>query len=49
MPQWRVLFDIDIDLKEHVKGRGKIKRTESLNDSPLFIKALGAIAKESLI
>lgn len=43
-----VLYDIDIDLMEHVKGRGKIKRTESLNDSPLLIKALEAIARDNL-
>lgn len=43
-----VLFDIDIDLKEYVKGKGKIKRTESLNDSPLFIKALESIVRENL-
>lgn len=43
-----VLFDIDIDLKEYVRGKGEIKRTESLNDSPLFIKALESVVRENL-
>ena len=42
-----ILYDIDVVFREYGKTRGvTVHRSESLNDSPLFIRALAAIAKE---
>jgi ferrochelatase len=42
-----ILYDIDIVFREYGKARGVIvHRSESLNDSPLFIQALAAIVSE---
>lgn len=39
-----ILYDIDVAFRDYGKTRGvMVHRTESLNDSPLFIKALAAI------
>jgi ferrochelatase len=39
-----ILYDIDIMFREYAKARGvTLLRTESLNDSPLFIRALASI------
>jgi ferrochelatase len=41
-----ILYDIDIFFREYGKTRGvTVHRSESLNDSPLFIQALAAIVK----
>lgn len=43
-----ILYDIDIDLREYAEARGlEMKRTESLNDSLVFINALAAIVREA--
>jgi ferrochelatase len=42
-----ILYDIDVVFREYGKARGvTVHRTESLNDSPLFIEALAAIVEE---
>jgi ferrochelatase len=42
-----ILYDIDVALREYGKTRGvTVHRSESLNDSPLFIQALAAIVTE---
>lgn len=39
-----ILYDIDVVFREHGKGRGvTVSRTESLNDTPLFIDALADV------
>ena len=44
-----ILYDIDIFFREYGKTRGvTVHRCESLNDSPLFIRALAAIVTERL-
>ncbi|HET7840804.1 MAG TPA: ferrochelatase [Terriglobia bacterium] len=41
-----ILYDIDIMFTEYGKARGvMVMRSESLNDSPLFIRALGSIVR----
>ncbi len=43
-----VLYDIDVGFSEYAAGRGiKLWRTESLNDSPLFIEALASLVWEA--
>jgi len=42
-----ILYDIDVVFREYGKARGvTVHRTESLNDSPLFIEALAAVVGE---
>lgn len=42
-----ILYDIDVVFREYGRTRGvTVHRSESLNDSPLFIEALAAIVKE---
>jgi ferrochelatase len=42
-----ILYDIDVVFREYGRTRGvSVHRSESLNDSPLFIRALAAIVKE---
>ena len=42
-----ILYDIDVFFREYGKTRGvTVHRSESLNDSPLFIQALAAIVTE---
>jgi ferrochelatase len=42
-----ILYDIDIFFREYGKTKGvSVHRSESLNDSPLFIQALAAIVEE---
>jgi ferrochelatase len=42
-----ILYDIDVVFREYGRTRGvTVHRSESLNDSPLFIQALAAIAGE---
>jgi ferrochelatase len=44
-----ILYDIDVVFREYGKTRGvTVHRSESLNDSPLFLQALAAIATERL-
>jgi len=44
-----ILYDIDIFFREYGKTRGvTVYRSESLNDSSLFIQALAAIVTERL-
>jgi ferrochelatase len=44
-----ILYDIDVAFREYGKTRGvTVHRSESLNDSPLFIQALAAIVAERL-
>jgi protoporphyrin/coproporphyrin ferrochelatase len=39
-----ILYDIDVAIREYGKKKGvEIARTESLNDSPLFIRALASL------
>ncbi len=39
-----ILYDVDVVFREHGKAKGvRVSRSESLNDSPLFIRALAAI------
>jgi ferrochelatase len=42
-----ILYDIDVMFREYGRARGvTVHRTESLNDSPLFIQALAAIVEK---
>jgi ferrochelatase len=42
-----ILYDIDVVFRDYGRTRGVVvHRTESLNDSPLFIRALAAIVEE---
>jgi len=42
-----ILYDIDVVFREHGRTRGvTVHRSESLNDSPLFIEALAAVVRE---
>jgi ferrochelatase len=42
-----ILYDIDVVFREYGRARGvTVHRTESLNDSPLFIEALAAVVGE---
>jgi ferrochelatase len=42
-----ILYDIDIAFRAYGKTKGvTVHRSESLNDSPLFIQALADIVKE---
>jgi protoporphyrin/coproporphyrin ferrochelatase len=44
-----VLYDIDIMFRDYAQERGmKLYRAESLNDSPLFVRALADLAKTRL-
>jgi protoporphyrin/coproporphyrin ferrochelatase len=44
-----ILYDIDIMFREYAESRGmKLYRAESLNDSPLFVKALVDLARTRL-
>jgi len=44
-----VLYDIDIAFRQYAAARGiLLRRTESLNDSPTFIRALAAVVKQHL-
>lgn len=44
-----ILFDIDVMFRDYGKSRGvTVLRTESLNDSPLFIRALVSIVTERI-
>jgi ferrochelatase len=44
-----VLYDIDIHYCQYAAAKGmRLRRTESLNDSPAFIRALAAIVGEAL-
>ncbi len=44
-----ILHDIDVVFRGHGESRGvKVWRSESLNDSPLFIEALASIVREQL-
>lgn len=42
-----VLYDLDVECRERAEELGlRLERTESLNDDPLFIRALAEIVKE---
>jgi ferrochelatase len=44
-----ILYDIDVVFRDYGKAKGvTVHRSESLNDSPLFIKALAAIVSEKM-
>jgi ferrochelatase len=44
-----ILYDVDILFREYAAARGiELVRPESLNDSPRFIEALAAVAREKL-
>ena len=44
-----ILYDIDVVFRNYAAGLGvALRRTESLNDSPLFIRALAEIAQERM-
>src|SRR6266516_4843183 len=44
-----ILYDIEIGAREQAEAAGIVfARTESLNTSPLFIKALAAVVMETL-
>lgn len=44
-----VLYDVDIAFRDYARGKGlTLWRTESLNDSPLLIEALAAIAERAI-
>ena len=44
-----ILYDIDIMFREYAAARGmKLYRAESLNDSPLFVKAVADLARNRL-
>ncbi len=44
-----ILYDIDIMFREYAKTKGIVlRRSESLNDSPLFIQALASIVTERI-
>ena len=41
-----ILFDVDILFREFAEARGmKLYRAESLNDSPLFVRAVADLAR----
>lgn len=45
-----ILYDIDVEAQEFAKGHGlKLIRTESLNASPTFIRALADIVKRRVV
>lgn len=42
-----ILYDIDVAFRDYGKARGvRVQRTESLNDSPLFVQALAEIVTQ---
>jgi ferrochelatase len=44
-----ILYDVDVLFKSHAAKRGmNLRRPESLNNSPAFIRALAAVAREKL-
>jgi protoporphyrin/coproporphyrin ferrochelatase len=44
-----ILYDIEIGAREQAEMAGiQFARTESLNTSPLFIKALAAVIEETM-
>ena len=44
-----ILYDIEVGAREQAEEHGiRFARTESLNTSPLFIKALAAVVKETM-
>ena len=44
-----VLYDIDIGFRRFAEQRGIVlRRTESLNDSPAFVRALAAVVEKHL-
>ena len=44
-----ILYDIDIQFREYARAKGmKLRRSESLNDSPLLIETLAALVQEQL-
>jgi ferrochelatase len=44
-----ILYDVDIHFQQYAQGRGiRLRRPESLNDSPTFIAALAAMARVGL-
>ena len=44
-----ILYDVDIQFREHALAKGiELRRSESLNDSPLLIEALATLAREQL-
>jgi ferrochelatase len=44
-----ILHDVDIRFRRYALERGiRLARTETLGDSPLFIEALAALAREQL-
>ncbi len=44
-----ILYDADVQFRNYARERGiELRRPESLNDSPLFIQALAAVAREKL-
>lgn len=44
-----ILYDVDILFRKHARARGvNLHRTESLNDNPLLIEALAAVALEAV-
>ena len=44
-----ILYDVDILFKKYAVERGiRLRRPESLNDSPTFVSALAAVARERL-
>jgi protoporphyrin/coproporphyrin ferrochelatase len=45
-----ILYDVDILFREYAARRGmELRRPESLNDSPKFIEAMAAVAREKLL
>lgn len=44
-----ILYDVDIAFREYAEARGiRLRRPESLNDSPTFIAALGDVVRQRL-
>lgn len=44
-----ILYDVDVQFRQYAHRRGiELLRTESLNDSPTFIAALAAVARDKL-
>ena len=44
-----ILYDIDVLFRDYGKSKGvTVHRSESLNDSPAFIRALAAIVSERI-
>ena len=44
-----ILYDVDIQFREYALAKGvELRRSESLNDSPLLIETLAALAREHL-